>query len=263
MSQVANRSANAVAALQGLKQGLQNVQASLPATMTDALLRMGKDGIWVYGAENIEVEEGSLWAVNPMSIRHGYACWTNYDVKEKKKNELLGEVMVSAGQPKPLRTDLQDLGWSWSDQISFSLKCLNGEDKGMQVLYKTTSVGGINATGKVLEALIAQLDKDPEHPVPVLELGNDHYDHKQYGKTYVPIMTVKRWEALTDAMPDLDAPEVEDVKDATTTVAAEAAPARRRGAAAAETVKEETAPAAAEPAGSPAGDQPRRRRRAA
>jgi hypothetical protein len=263
MSQVAHRTASAVAALQGLKAGLQNVRASLPTSMTDALLKMGKDGIWVYGAENIEVEAGALWAINPMSIRHGYACWTNYDVKEKKKNELLGEVMVLAGQAKPLKSDLSDLGWDWADQISFSAMCLNGEDKGTQVLYKTTSVGGINAVGKVLDALVAQLDKDPDHPVPVIELDTDSYTHKQWGKTYVPIMVIKRWMELTDTLPDMDAPETEDVKEAATTAAAEAAPARRRGAAAAQQAEQPAAPAATAQSEAAGSDQPRRRRRAA
>ena len=32
------------------------------------LLRLLRDGIWVYGQENIEVQEGSHWAVNPMQL---------------------------------------------------------------------------------------------------------------------------------------------------------------------------------------------------
>lgn len=263
---------SAIAALQSLKSGLVNVQSSLPATSGDPLLRMGRDGLWVYGPENVEVEEGSLWAVNPMSIKHGYVCWTDHDQKKgPKKNELLGERMVPMTQPKPAKEQLPDLGWDWVDQVAFDLVCVSGEDKGEQVSYKTTSVGGVRAVHGLIDMIIKQIDADPGNPVPCITLETDTYDHKVWGKTYVPIFQLRNWVPLTDDLPSVgdavpeDSEGDDDGVDAnpaeTGPVAAEAvaAPRRRRGAA-------EPAPATIEAAAvAPASEgpaAPRRRRRA-
>ena len=67
-----------------LAAGLQNVGASVQSGGGVPFLKLSKSGRWMYGAEAIEVEEGSTWAINPYSIEHGFACWGD--------GELLGEV---------------------------------------------------------------------------------------------------------------------------------------------------------------------------
>lgn len=277
MNQVANRSGSALASLQSLRAGLANVAATTPQRVREPYLRMGKDGIWVYGADNIEVEEGSKWAVNPLSLRHGYSCWTNYPEGSRKKNELLGEAMVPAASAKPDRSSLEkfDSGhkdragnpiyWLWNDQVSVTLMCISGEDKGTTVLYKTSSVGGLGAMGDLIAAIMAQLDSDPNSPVPVVLLDSDSYVHKNYGKTYTPDIKIVEWAGLPEnGMVDIhaeeQAEEAEDVKDA---AAGADTPRRRRGAAEVgdkQPVKEQEQKPAAEPEKS-AGDVRRRRTR--
>lgn len=256
----------AIAALAGLRQGLQNVKQSIPQT-GDAFLRLLKDGGWVYGAENIEVEDGSQWAVNPLSLRHGWVSWTD---NKTQKNEVAGEVMVPMTVPLPLQTELRDTGWEWSQQVAFQLKCMSGEDVGEQTLYKTVSVGGMNAVNKLVGDIMAQLDKDPEHPVPIVTLECDSYQHRIYGKTYVPVFRVVGWASMTDA-PEIvaDTPAAPTPAPVAVEQKTEAAPTRRRGAAATAPAPEpteapapvqETVAAAAAPA---AGGEPLRRRRRA
>ncbi len=206
MSNVATRSSasTAIAALGGLKQGLQNVASTIVVAGGSPFLRMLTDGSWVYGAENIEVEEGSQWAINPFSIEHGWVSWTDHDKKSKQTNEVVGEVMVPMTSPLPPQTELRDTGWEWSQQLKFTLKCLTGEDKGEQVEYKTTSVGGMNAMKAVIAALMKQLDTDDTRPVPVVSLATDHYQHKKYGKTYTPIFEIVDWVELTDSDPEVE-----------------------------------------------------------
>lgn len=258
-------STTALGALASLRQGLANVRQSIPQT-GDAFLRLLKDGGWVYGAENIEVEDGSTWAVNPLSLRHGWVSWTDH---KNQKNEIVGEVMVPMTAPLPLQTDLRDTGWNWSQQVAFQLKCMSGEDTGEQTLYKTVSVGGMNAVAKLVSDIMAQLDKDPAHPVPIIRLLSDSYLHKVYGKTYVPVFKIVGWATMTDA-PEI----VEDTPAAKPAAAAVAeAPVRRRGAAAADpapAAAQETVAAAAPapaapptPASAPAEEPVRRRRRTA
>ena len=264
MNELANTNAGstAIAALAGLRQGLANVRRSIPQT-GDAFLRLLSDGGWVYGAENIEVEGGSQWAVNPLSLRHGWVSWTEH---KKQKNEVVGEVMVQMTAPLPVQTGLRDTGWEWKQQVAFQLKCMSGEDTGEQTLYKTVSVGGMNAVSKLVDDIMKQLDKDPAHPVPVIELHTDHYQHKVWGKTYVPVFKVVGWASMTDA------PEVVEEKPAEPAKQAEAAAAASTGrrtrnvpetapAAAQETVAARPVP---EPApAAPAAEEPVRRRRRA
>lgn len=236
MNSIATTGSNAIAALSSLKQGLQNVATSIVSTGGDPFLRLLKDGSWVYGADNVQVEDGTAWAVNPLSLMHGWVAWSDY---KKKTNEVVGEVMVPAGQALPLRSSLQDVTddegnkCDWSQQLSLQFQCMEGEDVGTQVLYKVTSVGGMNATKGLVNAISAQLETDIENPVPSVELHCDFYMHKKYGKTYVPEFKIVEWGPLDDT---IKAPMKADTPDSDTTAAtapAEAQRVRTRGAAAA------------------------------
>ena len=183
----------AVAVLSSLRTGLQNVQATIPDAGGKSLLRLGRDGVWVYGQENIEVQPGSEWAFNPMSLKHGWIAWTDH---RGRPNEVAGEVMVPMTSLLPAYDSLQDVGWPWDQQLSIELVCLTGEDEGTQVLYKTTSVGGSSEMKNLIASLMRQLDTDPEHPVPICTLETDSYTHRTYGKTFTPQFTIRAWGAL-------------------------------------------------------------------
>lgn len=203
-------SANALAALGSLKQGLQNVQSHIHTAGGDPILRMGRDGVWIYGADNVEVEAGSEWAVNPMSLQHGYICWKNIPQGSKDKPELLGEEVRSMFQPLPDKNSLPDYGAgnSWAEEIMVDLRCVSGEDEGEQTLYKPSSTGGLRAMKEVIGEIMTAIDKHPETPVPVVVLENDSYQHKQYGKTYVPVLRIVRWVS----MEGVEAPAAETAK---------------------------------------------------
>jgi hypothetical protein len=167
---------------------------------------MDKTGHWVYGAEQEEVEDGSLWAVNPFSFVHGFIAWGEGDV--------LGEKMGPVTQPLP-EVDAAPPGAKrgWEPQVGFSLKCTSGADAGMEARYSTTSVGGKRAVQALAVAIATQVDKDQTAPVPVVKLAKDHYAHKSYGRVYTPVFDVQSWVGMGG-----DEPEAE----------VEAAPARRR-----------------------------------
>lgn len=219
---IATAAGTAVGALKNLKAGLQNVHTSTKPKGGEPILRLGRDGLWIFGADNTEVEDGARWAVNPLSLQHGYICWKVIPEGSKESPELLGEEMVSMFSAKPDKASLPDYGHPWADCLSFELLCLSGEDKGEQMLYKTSSTGGLRATREFIAALMAQLDKDESKPVPVIELKSDHYKHKTYGKTYFPVFDIVDFVAM-DQAPDAggDKPTAEEPQQA----------ARRRAAA--------------------------------
>ena len=174
-----------------LVAGLQNVGQSLQASTGGIpFLRLLKSGVYAYGPENIEPEEGSEWAVNPYSLMHGWACWGD--------GELLDERMVPANQPAPPQADLPSLGQPWQQQVSMQLQCMNGEDEGQVVLYKGTALGLRNAVKELINGLITQIKADPQNIVPVLELECDSYQHKKHGQIFYPVLNVLRWVSIAD-----------------------------------------------------------------
>lgn len=196
MNDLINRGNNVVSIadhFKSLRTSLAKLQQELPARVTDPYLRLGRDGIWIYGAENTEVEPGSKWQMDLDSFQHGYVCWSRYDENDKRGNEKLGEVMVPHWVTKPDKATLSDHGFPWSEQVSVKLACISGEDAGTQVLYSATSVGGL---GEIKEKLlpviframddIAQQGEVTENLIPVVQLANSSYNHSKYGKIYTP-----------------------------------------------------------------------------
>tara|TARA_R110000744_G_scaffold100364_5_gene193635 strand:- start:737 stop:1462 length:726 start_codon:yes stop_codon:yes gene_type:complete len=169
-------------------------------------LRLLKSGEWVYSADDVEVQEGSLWAVNTASLSEGYAAWG--------KGELLGEAMAPMTGTPVLLANLEDVGATYQKQVGFLLKCLNGDDKEVQVLYKTTSKGGIKAANKLIASILEQIEANPAAIVPVITLEMDSYKHKEYGKIYTPIFQVKDWMDFSGPDDAEDEPEEDAPKPA-------------------------------------------------
>ncbi len=154
-----------------------------------AILKMDKTGHWVFGADQTEVEDGSLWAVNPFSFVHGYIAWGD--------GEVLGEKMVSVSQPLPeLDAAQPNAKKGWEVQVGLSLKCISGGDKGTEARFTTTSVGGKRAVQTLAVALADQVEKDQDKPVAIVLLKKEHYQHKSYGRIYAPVFEVKEWISM-------------------------------------------------------------------
>jgi hypothetical protein len=189
-------------ALGALKTGLANVRAKLPDVASSPYLRLLKDGDWVFGQEDNAVATGTEAVINPLSIKHGYSCWTNRQPGEGK-NVSLGEMMVGLNQPLPAIHELQqhtdpETGRPapWKDQLSMDVKFLDGKHKGTQVMYKVSSVGGLSACKGVMDAIMGKLEEGTAFVCPVVTLSSDSYKHATYGKTYVPQIEVVGWMDL-------------------------------------------------------------------
>lgn len=269
----ASSASTALAALGGLKQGLSNVQQSIPVAGGEPILRMGRDGIWVFGAENLEVEEGSLWAVNPLSLKHGWICWKKRPQGSKEKAEKYADILVPMHEPKPAFAALPSYDdGEWSEQTSITLRCMNGTDEGTQTDYKPSSIGGANQMREFIAAIMKQLDTDPDHPVPVVSLESSSYNHQTWGKTYTPVLRIVEWVSLDGLDNDAEGDEAGQTGETNEEGPAEpaaqetvaAAPARRRAAPAAAPTDEppfEQDKAPTQPAPAQGQGEVRRRRR--
>ena len=198
-------------AVSTLTSALRNITADVGPAGGTAIIKMDKGGHWVFGSEQTEVETESTWAVNPFSFVHGFIAWGD--------GEVLGEKMVSVAQPLPeLDTAPPGAKKGWESQVGCSLKCVSGEDKGMEARYTVTSVGGKRAVQTLAVALADQVEKDQSKPVAIVRLKKDSYAHKSYGKIYTPVFEIVEWVGM-------------DGEEAEAAPAAEEAPTRRRRAA--------------------------------
>lgn len=198
-----------------LSTALRSIETEIGPAGT-VIIKMDKTGHWVFGADQTEIEDDSTWAINPLSFVHGYIAWGD--------GEVLGEKMVSVSQPLPeLDAAPPNAKKGWETQVGLSMKCISGEDKGLEARYTTTSVGGKRAVQALAVAIATQVEKDQSKPVPIVMLGKEHYTHKSYGRIYTPVFDIQEWVGMDG---EADPAEQEDAP-------AEAAPAptrRRRSA---------------------------------
>lgn len=151
-----------------------------------------KFGEWVYGAEKTEVEEGSQWAINPEGFTHGWQAWD----QDNTSNGPSGEVMVPATQPMPSEADLPAVSGKWAKAIGVQMRCISGEDEGLQVLWKANSLGARKAYAEILQQVVIRIQAGKTDVVPVVELEADNYTHKTYGKIFTPAVNIVGWSDM-------------------------------------------------------------------
>jgi len=211
MSNIVKFSGANLPSVTSLSTALRSIATDVSASST-SIIKMDRTGHWVFGADQTEAESDSTWAVNPFSFVHGFIAWGD--------GEVLAEKLVPVTEPLPeLEAAPPGAKKGWEPQTGLSLKCISGEDTGMEARFTTTSVGGRKAVQTLAVEIATQVDKDQGKPVPIVKLGKDHYTHKSYGRIYTPVFEVVEWISMDG---ETDEP-----------VAAEAAPAsgRRRRAA--------------------------------
>ena len=175
-------------AVTSLSTALRSIEVDV-GPVGSAILKMDKTGHWVFGADQTEAEADSKWAVNPFSFVHGFIAWGD--------GEVLGEKMVSVSQPLPeLDPAPPQSKKGWETQVGMSLKCISGEDAGLEARSSTTSVGGKRAVQALAAAIAAQVERDQSKPVPVVHLKKEHYQHKSYGRIYTPVFEIVEWVSM-------------------------------------------------------------------
>jgi hypothetical protein len=195
-----------------LAKSLNNASMAMPSVGGDKqyikMLTKGRDaGTWVYGQQETEVEEDSLWAINPMSIKQGYVAWDT-----EGGGAPIQEIMVPFNRQLPSKDTLPELPMStpdkngrtyqleYQDQRSFDAVCISGEDAGTVVEYKQSSTGAMKLFGKIINAVLDQVQKG-EEIVPIGKWGHSTYDHKKYGEIYNPEFSIVEWRTPADDSP--------------------------------------------------------------
>ncbi len=172
-------------------KALATAQTNIAVKGGEDFLKLSKrDGLWYYGATEVEVQEGSHWAINPASLRMGFMAWGKGEVLGKRLLPILSGQTVD-------RAALPNVGAEWSETVAMQLRCMNGDDEGKQVEYEQNSYGGKKAFAELLQALQVQIATDQVNIVPVVTMSSDSYEHRQYGTIYNPLFTIVKWISLS------------------------------------------------------------------
>ena len=75
---------------------------------------------------------------------------------------------------------------------------MRGLETGDEFVFATSGKGGIGAIGELCKGY-GKLYRQKPGMAPVIELSSDHYNHKTFGKTYVPVLKLVDWVREPDA----------------------------------------------------------------
>lgn len=166
-------------------------------------LKLSKGGFWIYGVDDIDVEENSKWAINPNSLATGYVAWPINGTGKP-----LGEEMRGITDEPIQESQLPSVGdnAAWNQQVGMQLMCISGEDIGVEVVFKASSKGGLSGFSTMLNSIMQHFkdNANTDLVVPVVDLLVDDYKHPTYGKIYTPVFEILDWVKI-DSMPVPDA----------------------------------------------------------
>ena len=197
MNEVAKQGASSNLAF--LQKNIGRVRSRLPEAGGAGILRFLPDGEWVFGKEDNALPKGTRIAINPLAIKHGYVCWT--DREGKVKNKLMDEQLWGLGEDIPMKSEMPEFHdeesvtnpLPWKDIVEFRVKVMSGTYKGQELVYKPSSEGGRNAARSLIDAVFDRVGAGNEFFYPIVELGSDHYTHKHWGRTHIPVLSAVEW----------------------------------------------------------------------
>jgi hypothetical protein len=188
----------ALASIASLAAALANVPIGIGRTGLPMMLFKSREdgGTWGFGQRRTIPEEGSRWAVNPLTIQWG--C-----ISFGAGNKVVGERLVPITQPKPPIADMPDTTFPWQEEWSVNMKCLSGADAGVEVIFKATTDGTIKAIVLLVDELRNRLNGNQHNGkiVPIVLLEKDGYQHPKHGPTAIPVLTIVDWMSLDGPAP--------------------------------------------------------------
>jgi len=98
---------------------------------------------------------------------------------------------------------MQDVGFPWQEEWAVNLKCLDGADAGVEVTFKATTRGQIQAVVLLVDLVRDRLNS-AQHDgkiAPIVLLEKDSYPHSQFGKVWFPVLNTIDWMPLDGPAP--------------------------------------------------------------
>lgn len=165
------------------------------AASSGAFLKFSK-GEWLLGQNDEEVELGRRLVGNMAELSIGWIRWADGKPAERRLG-LLGqgfkpEARDALGFTDQTTWETDKEGkpidpWNFTNELPMA-----DPETGEQMTLSVSSKGGIGAMGNLCKAYGKEY-RSRDGQVPIIELGRDSYKHPEYGKTYVPVLTIVGW----------------------------------------------------------------------
>jgi energy-coupling factor transporter ATP-binding protein EcfA2 len=125
------------------------------------------------------------------------ALLTEYEQLSEKLGEVIAPVTDALGDTGPVPGG----GKAWEFQLGMHLKGVSGKGElaDMELVYRSSSVGGKRAIGGLALLVSQKLSEGDANMVPVVTLSSESYKHKQYGKIYTPVIDIVKWVPMPKA----------------------------------------------------------------
>lgn len=179
-----------------LSTALAGFSAAKNALMGKALLRMTKQGTWVFGADSETIATGTRLVANPASLMSGYVAWYQSKIEGEKMQPLslgpidpneLGE--VQSGSIPPGKKQASGKGWEAQASIDF----ITQDEIPLSLVYKSSSMGGMRALLELAGEIAAGMEENPARCYPLVEIEVDSYVHKEFGQVFTPVLDIVGW----------------------------------------------------------------------
>lgn len=182
---------------ESLAKSLTNFASTKSTLGGKALLRLDKTtGTWVFGADNEKIKDGTLFIVNPASLSSGYIAWYQGKIEGEVMQPLsMGPVdpttlsEVNSGSIPPGKKVASGRGW----EAQASVDLITKSDVPLSLTFKSSSIGGMKALLNLAGDIAVGLMEDANRVYPVIELGVDSYEHKEFGTVYTPELIIVGW----------------------------------------------------------------------
>lgn len=179
-----------------LSEALAGFSAAKNTLTGKALLRLTKQGIWVFGADSEVMKKGTLLVGSPASLQSGYIAWWEGKIEGEKMQQIsLGPVdpatlgpVNSGGIPPGKKAPS---GRGWENQASIDL--ITQADVPLSLIYKSSSLGGMKALLTLAGEIAYGMSENPQRCYPVIELDTDSYIHKEFGEVFTPVLSIVSW----------------------------------------------------------------------
>lgn len=180
------------------QHGAYDPYAAYGASATQNKLYLSfKNGEYLYGANDEEVPLGTRFVANMAGLTIGWKRWS----QKKATDEIMH--LLTDPTPQKRRSDLGDHDqamweidekdgkkrdpWQFANELT-----LVGIESGDEFIFAVSSKGGIGAVGELCKTY-GSLYRQRPGMVPVIELQRDSYQHKEFGKTYFPVLKLVDW----------------------------------------------------------------------
>lgn len=173
------------------------------------ILRLTEDGDWIFGQDETALHKTDLLAINPASFKHGYIAFDDKGIAEDDEGNP-AEILLPIVQPLPYRDELPRLAEprqskrskrtpKWQDQLALDLIVVDGKNKGAEMVYKPTSVGGLRMCAKLFGEIARRVDAGESEIVPLVELDASSYYNRTWNKDVaVPEHHIVEWKDFDD-----------------------------------------------------------------